>query len=134
MNKILPIILVVLFSSNAFSYDEERTKQNLMEDYAQCVSFWRISMLGVKDNNNSKSEKIYTKNYTMSLLLAEALRKDVGIKEETLMALIRKSDEIMGTEMGRNYVNYPILREKYLKLCHTLIHNPESRLEYWREK
>jgi len=36
--------------------------------------------------------------------------------------------------MSNDFANYPILTNKYLMFCNELSKDPNSRLEYWREK
>ena len=128
------MILVIFFSNYANAYDERRTKINLIDDYTKCTAFWVITKNGGENTNDNKLIKIALHNYQLNQEKALLLATEIGVKTYTVHAAIINAHKRMGDEMSNDFANYPILTNKYLMFCNELSKDPNSRLEYWREK
>lgn len=137
--KLLKLFTIYLFlSTNLFAQSaSDKTKawinSNLIDEYAACFSFYKISEEGL-NRDNTKPKVNYT-NITDSLInKMSILGKQSSIKQETILAKIELSMKDLKNQMNGDFKNYSIILNKYGQFCKDLVEKPENRMKHWADR
>lgn len=105
---------------------------NLSHELIICSSFFYISAIGMTNRNDAEGRKGGEKQKQIGDQLstvAGRLGEMIGQKPEAFQARIDMTMADLRKEMADNFVNYPILQQKYLDACIDLAGNLGSRIE-----
>ncbi len=132
MKYICQLVVILTFSlpMNSNAQSEGEAFVNLINDYAECYSFWEISKMGAPDADKKYIDSI-EKNQIYILNVVTSLQGELGIKEESFLASVKNMMAMQMKSIDRDMANFSILSNKYIDFCLNLRKNPEQRLEYW---
>jgi hypothetical protein len=117
------------YTKSAFSYDFERAKANLQEDYADCVVYYRF-VLQYAENSRAENILDFQKTADNSLKAYIQLmdgRTDKQIKAKLDLHLMTLSKILEEEGMDRLIV-------MFADQCKAMMTNPRERMDYWLNK
>ena len=131
MNKLLPILLMVLFCGhgNARADLTREANYNLMYDFAYCVAFYNILRVNAPEQN--KIGNINAKLLKMSQMATYLIDQKLGVKLDVLTDATNKAEDDLYKQINYDVVNIGILFTKYEPFCRNLESNPDARFYYW---
>lgn len=118
-----------LFSSAAKAYDEERAKNNFSHELVICAAYYSIGAEGARRTGDKRASE--TSQQVSDVLLERALKYS---RQETVLSRFQLALEEQANLIHRDYANFSILMVKYKDLCKQITEDPQSRLDYWRQK
>ena len=136
IHRLLPILLL-LVSPHAYTYDIQRSMDNLAEDVSTCVAYYTITIVNAKQNAERMNDekwrniaKMYepTLNHALDLLRLTMTGKPEAFVQSKIDLRMQGLLKVMETEGMDRLI--------YLEAdsCKALMENPDIRLKYWQEK
>jgi hypothetical protein len=122
-------LLLLLLCDEGSSYDKERAKANLADDFATCATYYLTMAEGAKTAKKADVSKAMEHMGTLAMSLAIELSN-----EKVTSARMELTVQEMAHETDHNWSNSAILINKYGQLCKHLIEKPTDRLQYWLER
>ena len=122
-----------LFAQSASDKAMAWVNSNLIDEYAACYVFYKISEEGL--NRDTTKPKVNYTNITDSLInKMSTLGRQSSIKQETIIAKIELNMKDLKNQMGGNFANYSIILNKYGQFCKDLVEKPDYRMKYWADR
>ena len=131
-------LLFVLLASSSFqsrAYDLQRSMDNLAEDVSACVAFYTIVAVDAKRNSvqDAKWGEVAAKYEATLQRALDLLRLTMTGKPETFVQA--KIDlRMQGSLKTLQSEGIDRLMFLHADSCKSLMENPDSRLEYWKQK
>ena len=131
-------ILLVLLASTSFqsrAYDLQRSMDNLAEDVSACVAFYTIVAVDAKRNavQDARWGEVATKYEATLQRALDLLRLTMTGRPESYVQA--KVDlRMQGSLKTLQSEGIDRLMFLHADSCKSLMENPDSRLEYWKQK
>lgn len=128
--KYLYILVILLISSSAFAYDEERALTNLGHEYVTCAGYFTIVANALSNTPKSKSlQATYVGNAELALGMGVAFSNT-----KTALARYVVGYKLQMDEIENNYSNISRLYAQHASVCKNGLGDPGARMQYWLEK
>ena len=141
MKKLLGIVVLsLLLSGNAYGDQQKKFQTyvltNLSYEYLECHSYFLIMSQALKNNNSSKPELINKYIFLSNEFgdMGHLFGLEAGMSNEALLARNKLISDEMINSLDKNFINVPILIDKYEKFCQSIFKNPNNRKKFWLNK
>jgi hypothetical protein len=126
MNKLLPILLVFVYSSSSFSEDffvEKMASAYVARDHIDCGAYWMIA----RDSTRHSTEDYQTFNDAALQFFkaGEKYAKMGGMSKNDFKHIQQLAYSTLKKEIKSNYDNFHILKKQYNEYCNNLIEDPK---------
>ena len=105
---------------------------SFISETTQCSVFYGIIGQGKDASGNQTSFGKKYQRLSEDLILTSAdLAQQIGMKSETVFAMVEDYAAEMGNKIGFDAINIRILTNEYGAFCKELTEDPMERMSYW---